>query len=96
MKTVGLRGPKRKAVLDFERRVFDGKAFAGRLGTLIARYGYTFNQVCDAVEIAPESMYRYMRGNTEPRAVTMLELSRLLHVSPEWLIFGKGDNDETD
>lgn len=64
-------------------------SFGERLKTRIKDCNFSQKNICEMWGISDESLSRYFKGNTFPKADLLLKMSNSLSVSIDWLITGK-------
>ena len=53
-------------------------------------------QLAERIFCERKSIYAYCYGYTAPDAVRLARICKVLHVSADWLLFGKGEPHEED
>jgi len=61
-------------------------ALAARLKQARAAKGWTLEQVAEALELAPETVWKYEAGKIALSVVMLRRLARVLSVEPAWLL----------
>lgn len=64
--------------------------FSARLKSLMESMGLTQQRLAQLARTSQASIYRYLSGKASPQPRALEELAAALHVSPVWLLTGKG------
>ncbi len=73
-----------------ERRGFP-IGFADRLEQAMDLRDRTSSQLAKDVRVDRKTIYSYRGGDTSPSATVLARICENLHVSADWLLFGKGE-----
>lgn len=68
-------------------------SFASRLKEATTDAGLTMGAVSQKVGVARSSASAWYNGQNAPAHVKLLDLAKILNVTPEWLLFGIGEKD---
>lgn len=71
------------------RQHYPPEGFTERLNEAINKSGLSMTVIKERLQISWSCLYSYIHGYTTPSVKTLASLCRLLHVSADWLLFGK-------
>lgn len=71
------------------RRNYPPDGFTERLNEAIYKSGLSMTVITRRAQISESCYYSYVHGYTTPSVKTLASLCRLLHVSADYLLFGK-------
>jgi class 3 adenylate cyclase len=73
---------------ELERNIMNLLDFGGRIRSRREKFGLRQNDIANALQISPQSVSKWERGENAPDIAVLVPLSNLLDVSVDWLLGG--------
>lgn len=68
----------------------DRKSFGMRLYAAVDEAGLSYRDICEELQIAPQTYYGWLDGRFLPRIDVAICLAEMLNVDVKWLAYGEG------